>query len=194
MKTPILLVGLCAALLSGCVSVLPQPEAPDALYKITSKARFADLPHTLVVREPEAARIIAGQALVSESATGEYRLIPGVEWSGPSTRQIQYAIIDSFAPEAPGHAVAPELGVLAEYELATRVSALRLRGETALCSMVVSVITNRNRELIARAQVSAEGVASDESAKARAMALSEVASDCATQASAFALETLKALP
>lgn len=194
MKTSMIFAGLSAVTLSACVSVLPEPEAPDALYTISSQARFDDLPHTLIVREPEAPIILAGQALVSEGADGELRLIPGVEWSGPATRQIQYSIIDSFAPEAPGHAVPPELGVLAKYELATRVSDLRVRGDTALCGMIVSVIANSNRQLVARTRVSAEETASGGSAKARAMALSDAASACTEQASQFALETLKTLP
>ncbi|MEL6856867.1 MAG: ABC-type transport auxiliary lipoprotein family protein [Pseudomonadota bacterium] len=194
MKTSIILAGLSAVALSGCVSVLPEPEAPDALYTISAQTRFDDLPHTLIVREPEAPVILAGQALVSEGVDGELRLIPGVEWSGPATRQIQYSIIDSFAPEAPGHAVPPELGVLAAYELATRVSDLRLRGDTALCGIVVSVIASNRRELIARTYVSAEEAATSSSAKDRAMALSDAASDCAAQASQFALETLQTLP
>ncbi|MEL7039945.1 MAG: ABC-type transport auxiliary lipoprotein family protein [Pseudomonadota bacterium] len=194
MRLPYTLSLLFVAALAGCVSVLPEPEAPDALYSINAEQRFTTLSHNLVIREPEAARLIAGQALVSEGADGGLRMIPGVEWSGPATRQIQMAMIDSFDPGASASAFAPELGVLTDYELASRLSALHLREETAICQMVVNVISSRDRTLMARTEVMASAEASSRAARDRALALQQAASDCAAQASAFAINVLSAQP
>lgn len=182
---------LSASLLSACVSVLPEPERPDALYEIAATQDLTGLNHDLIVREPEAPRLMAGQGMVSEGADGGLRLIAGVEWSEPATRQIQLAMIDSFKTGEAGNAVLPELGVLADYELASQLSILRLEGETAVCKMVVSLIETQGRSLLARRDIRASQLANGGGTSARAKALKTAASDCATQASAFAIETLQ---
>lgn len=190
MNMKLALVGLGAASLSACVSVLPEPVAPDALYQIEAQTNLMGLTHDIIVREPEAPRLIAGQGIVSEGADGGLRMIPGAEWSGPATRQIQLAMIDSFATGTDGNAVLPELGIFADYELASKLSVLRLRGETAMCEMVVSLIATEDRSLVARADITSETRADSGKAKDRALALKEAASDCATQASQFAIDKL----
>lgn len=180
------------AALSGCVSVLPEPEAPDALYKIDATKRFVGLSENLIVREPEAARLLAGQGMVSAGADGGLRMVSGVEWSGPATRQLQFAMIESFPSDQTGYAVAPELGIFADYELASRVTDLHLEGDRAVCEMTVSLIATATRDLLARTTVSASIPASDGSNRARALALSAAASDCAAQASEFAIKSVAA--
>ncbi len=190
MTLKIATLGVAASLLGACVSVLPEPSAPEALYRIEAQTQIEGLAHNLIIREPEAPRLIGGQGLVSEGADGGLRMIPGVEWSGPATRQIQLAIIDSFAPGAPGNALLPELGVLTEYELATELSLLRLDGETAICRMMVSLIATQSRSLIARTAVEAREQAPSQRAADRASALREAATVCAAKASQFAIEAL----
>ena len=57
-------------LLAGCVSVLPEPEAPDALYRIEGSRMVANLSQNVVVREPDAPRLSSGQSMVSEDSAG----------------------------------------------------------------------------------------------------------------------------
>lgn len=184
-------LGLVASLLAACVSVLPEPQAPDALYSIEANLEHAGLAHNITIREPEAARLMAGQGMVSEGANGGLRLIAGVEWSGPATRQIQFAMIDSFKTGEAGSAVAPEMGVLTPYEMASRLSALKLNGTRAVCEMKVTVIASVDRSLVAQTIVRAEQTATSSSSANRARALRVAASDCASQASQFAIETLQ---
>lgn len=182
---------LSASALTACVSVLPEPTGPDALYEIEATQDLAGLTQDLIVREPEAPRLMAGQGMVSEGADGGLRLVAGVEWSGPATRQIQLAMIDSFKTGEAGNAVLPELGIFADYELASQLSVLRLEGETAVCKMVVSLIETQGRNLLARRDITASEQASGRDAASRAAALKTAASACATQASAFAIEQLR---
>ena len=184
-------LGLAVTALTACVSVLPEPEAPDALYSIEAEVTLPGLAHDITIREPEAARLMAGQGLVSEGADGGLRLIARAEWAGPATRQIQFAMIDSFKTGEAGSAVAPETGVLTPYELASRLSTLKLNGTQAICEMKVTVIASVDRSLVAQTIVRAEQSATSSSAANRARALRAAASDCASQASQFAIETLK---
>jgi len=182
---------VAAAMLSACVSVLPEPATPDALYQVDAPQKLAGLSQHLIVREPEAPRLIAGQGMVSQGTDGGLRLIPGVEWSGSATRQIQLAMIDSFKAGETGHALLPEMGVVTFFELATQLKTLGLKGETANCVMSVNVISTRDRSLKASTEVSAEIAALSGSGSDWAAALRAAASDCAGQAAAFAVDNLK---
>ena len=193
MNMKLFVIAACAAVTSACVSILREPTVADALYSIEAETELSGLPSDLIVREPDAPRLISGQALVSLSNDGGLRLVPGVEWSGPATRQIQLAIVDSFKTDGIGNAVLPELGIFADHELATKLSVLRLEGETAVCEMVVSLIATNNRALIARTDVSATEPAQSNRTSDRARALKTAASACATQAAEFAIDTLSEL-
>ena len=188
------LISLIAAAtaLSGCVSVLPEPDAPDALYRIEVARDLTGLNQDLIIREPEAPRLIAGQGIVSEASDGALRLIPGVEWSGSATRQLQLAMIDSFVIGDEGHAVLPELGVVAPFEMASQIKALNLEGNRAVCAMTASVVSTQGRELVARTEISANADAASRSGRDRALALRTAASNCAVQAAEFAISAIPA--
>ncbi|MEO0607422.1 MAG: ABC-type transport auxiliary lipoprotein family protein [Pseudomonadota bacterium] len=188
---PLCLVAAGLAL-SACVSVLPEPSAPDALYRIDAAEPYSGLQSHVTVREPEAPRLIAGPGLVSEARDGALRLIPGVEWSGSATRQMQLAMIDSFEVGTGGHALLPELGVIAPVELASQFKVFNLRGETAVCEMTISLVTSGQRDLLARTEIKARATAASRSGRDRAQAMRLAGSDCAAQAAGFVIETLAA--
>lgn len=193
MSLRISIIAASVCLATACVSVLPEPEAPEALYRVEAVSELSGLSQDLIVREPEAPRLISGQNMISEGADGGLRVVRGVEWSGPSTRQIQLAIVNSFKIGEAGNAVLPEIGVLAEFELASQLKVLRLRGDTGMCEMAVSLISSRDRSLLARTQITARQEARSGSARDRALALKDAASDCAAQATQFAIDTLSNL-
>lgn len=176
--------------LGGCVSVLPQPKAPEALYRLQAAQDFSGLSQNIIVREPEAPRLLAGQGMVSEAVDGALRLIPGVEWAGSATRQMQLAMIDSFEVGGGGYAVLPELGVIAPFELASQLKVFNLQGETAVCEMSVSVVTTGNRQLLARTEIRARETALSNTARDRAQALRQAGSACAAQVATFVIDTI----
>jgi len=177
-------------MLPACVSVLPEPATPDALYRVEALQKFEGLSQHLIIREPEAPRLIAGQGMVSEGTDGGLRLIPSVEWSGSATRQIQLAMIDSFKIGGPANALLPELGIIADYELASQLKTLSLQGQTARCVMTVSVVTTGDRHLLALTEVRATIESDSNSGRDRALALRDAASNCAAQAAQFAVGAL----
>lgn len=190
MRLSVISVLALAPLLSGCLSVLPEPATPDALYRVEAAQKFDGLSEHLIVREPEAPRLIAGQGMVSEGADGGLRLVPSVEWSGSATRQIQLAMIDSFQVGDAGNALLPEMGVSAAFELGSQLKTLSLRGNTARCVMTLSLVTTGDRQLVALTEVSASKIADSDRNRDRAKALREAASDCAAQAAQFAVDSM----
>lgn len=177
---------ISALALGACVSVLPEPTTPDALYRISAVSSGPSLNADISIREPEAPRIFAGSALVSEDAAGALRLIPGVEWAGPATRQFQLALVDSFSKEGAGAAVLPETGVAARYELASRLTSFGLQNGEAVCGVSVTIIDSRTRELVSSETIAVSNFAQSDGAADRAMAMKSVAEQCVSKVSSFA--------
>lgn len=192
MKSSLIALAALAPALAGCLSVLPEPEAPDALYRVEAAQKFDGLSQHLIIREPEAPRLIAGQGMVSEGSDGGLRLVANVEWSGSATRQIQLAMIDSFEVGDQGHALLPELGVGADYELGSQLKVLNLKGDQAHCVMTLSLVTTGDRQLVALKEVSSAHIAASDSNRDRALALRTAASNCAAQAAQFAVASMPA--
>nr|WP_070961478.1 ABC-type transport auxiliary lipoprotein family protein [Hyphomonas sp. Mor2] len=192
MRQTLISIAILTPLLGGCLSVLPEPATPDALYQVEAAQKFDGLAQHLIVREPEAPRLIAGQGMVSEGPNGGLRLVPSVEWSGSATRQIQLAMIDSFKVGESGNALLPEMGVSADFELGSQLKVLSLQGDRARCVMTLSLVRTGNRDLVALTEISASSMATSGNNRDRAIALREAASDCAAQAAQFAVASTPA--
>lgn len=184
------IVSICLLGATGCLSVLPEPETPDALYAIEAVAGGPELTANITIREPEAGRLISGTALVSKDAGGALRLIRGAEWAGPATRQMQLALVDSFSTSLSGAAVLPESGVRTQFQLSSRIQTLGLIGEIAECSVSVGVVHGRSRELIAQTRISAQQLATGPSTPERAQALKAATQRCVQDMARFGAKTL----
>lgn len=181
------ILSLAATLtLAGCVSVLPEPEAPDALYRISAIGAPIALNQTVIIKEPEAPQIMSGRQMVREDAGGAIRLIPGTEWAGRSTRLLQLALVDSFGGGR-GSAVLPESGVDADYELSIRLTTLGFEGERAVCSGAASLIEGSTRKIVAQDRVDVSHDGTDTGPNS----LKTVSETCVGEFAAFLSEALK---
>lgn len=185
------LLGLIGVGVAGCVSVLPEPATPDALYAIDAPGVRQTLVADLIIREPEAPQIVAGRALVSEDTSGAIRLVASVEWAGRSTRLLQLALVDSFAIDGAGAALLPETGVATAYELSSRVQAFELRGDQAVCEISVVVLSTFGNSLIQQGEVSASQPVTSRAAADRAGAMKAVAEQCVAEMAAFATDVVE---
>lgn len=178
--------------LVGCVSVLPEPEAPDALYRIDAPSMRQTLTRNIVIREPDAPQISAGQAMVSEDSSGAFRLIPSVEWTGRSTRLLQLALVDSFTVDGDGAALLPETGVAASYALSSRLQAFELQGHEAVCDVsLVLHETGASRSYFKQSEVSVHRPVEGSSTADRAIAMKAAAEQCVAEISEFVAQTLQ---
>ncbi|MEM9054692.1 MAG: ABC-type transport auxiliary lipoprotein family protein [Pseudomonadota bacterium] len=177
--------GAAAIALAGCVSVLPEPEAPDALYRIEGQKTIQGLTENVIIREPEAPRLSAGQAMVSEMS-GRLRLIPRVEWAGAATRQMQNAIIDSFSLQNDGNALLPESGVSTAYEVFSHMKVFHVVDGEAVCDMTVATTFLISRNGASQVEhVSAKVPVRGDRADDLAFALKEAGEQCAEEAARF---------
>ena len=82
--------------LTACVSVLPEPEVPDGLYRFGAMTETYPVETVVAVREPEASRLFGGRVIASEDPAGALRLVRGVEWADSATRLMQVAVLDAL--------------------------------------------------------------------------------------------------
>ncbi|MEM1086433.1 MAG: ABC-type transport auxiliary lipoprotein family protein [Pseudomonadota bacterium] len=186
MRLTALISGALALTLTGCVSVLPEPTTPDALYRIEAAATPRFINATVVIREPEAPQIMSGRAMIREDSAGAIRLIPSVEWAGRSTRLMQLALVDSLVGDL-GGAVLPESGVQAEYEVSTRLSTLGFVGDAAVCNGTVNLVNLKTRQIVRQSRIEAR--TSDSEARS-AQTLKGASEACVEQIASFVEATL----
>ena len=87
---------IVAACLAACVSILPEKKAPEALYRFGPMESMHALDASIVIREPEASRLVGGRAIAAEDSDGALRLVKDVEWTDSVTRMMQVALLDTL--------------------------------------------------------------------------------------------------
>lgn len=173
--------------LSACLSLIPTPDAPTALYRLgpvqgdVARPIAADI----VIREPEAPRILAGSDMAAKDENGAIRLIRNVEWADRSTRLMQLTLLDYLDSEGEGVAVIPEAGTRASYELAWRISEFSLQNGDAIASLELTLLSANLRAPLEQTTVSASVPASGTSNGARAIALAEAGRQVVAQTADF---------
>lgn len=167
--------------LTACVSVLPEPEVPNGLYRLGDVDERSSISRTLIIREPEGARIYSGKPMVAVGDDGALRLIKGAEWAQPASQMLQVGLLDSFGTDGGGLALAKATGAPGDLELAWRISDFTVSGMVANCELELTLLDGRNRKPLAQKIIEAQAVSSSGTAAARAVALVAAAEDCVHQ-------------
>ena len=178
--------------LSACVSVLPEPQGPDALYGIDAPQAAVNVDADIIIREPDAPSLLAGKAVVSEDPTGAMRLVRDVEWSDRATRLMQRALLDAISPTGEGVALANTSASLARFELSWRLVDFQLLGSTGVCRIRATVFEINNGTTAAQTIVEAERPARSDDNVDRIRALSEAGTACVASVAGFLQETTRA--
>jgi cholesterol transport system auxiliary component len=187
------LIASLAALtmLSGCVSLFPEPEIPTGLYRlgpVEADSRFS-ITNSVMVRQPEAPRILSGVQMASRDDDNAIRLIRGVEWADRVPRLMQLTVLDYLGTNGAGAAILPETGARVDYELSWRLSEFSLQGNTALAVAELTLLDGRTRKPLRQMTVTSRQQATSRTAENRAQALAEAGRDLARQAAGFIAQT-----
>ncbi len=161
--------------LGACVSVLPEPETPSALYRFGPTAEVAglQLDRNVLISQPEAPRVLAGVEIAARDEAGAVRIIKGVEWADRAPRLLQLTLLDMLNGDGLGHALLPESGALADYHLSWRLAEFSLQGNTATASVEYILIDAKTRQALVQTTASVDIDARGSSASARAEAMAE---------------------
>lgn len=174
-----------AAALAGCVSVLPEPDAPGALYRFGPMPATHQLSAVISIREPDAPRLFGGRAIASQAPDGSLRLVPGVEWADRATRMFQLSLLDTLDSSAGGAAISASEARAGDYVLSWRISDFSLTGDTARCQLELTLIPEMPDGVVAQTGVTNTATASGRSASARAQAMAEAGRGCVREAADF---------
>lgn len=178
--------------LAGCVSVLKQPEAPDAYYRIGPMEPAHKLGATVTIREPEASRIFSGRTIAAEDESGGLRIVRGVQWTDNATEMMQGALLDSLSGEGEFAAQPSDSAGPAQYELNWRISDFTLSGDEARCRLDATLVKGRTRTVVSQTNFATTALALDGSNAARAKALTDAGRACLSDLAAFIVaETAK---
>jgi len=170
---------------SACVSVLPEAKVPEGLYRFGPMEAVYDLDASIIIREPEASRLVAGRAIAAEDSSGALRLVRGVEWADTSTRLMQTALLDLFGGAGAGVAIAPDTGAPADYELSWWVSDFTLSDTTGRCRIRATLLDGRTRKVLDQTLISTSATAEGKTNAQRARALTEAGKACVSDVAAF---------
>lgn len=186
-----LIVSLASMMaLSACVSFLPEPEAPGALYRLgpVDGAQSIAFKGSVLVRQPEAPRIFSGIDIAARDGDDALRLVKGVKWADRAPRMFQMTLLDFLGTNEGGFAILPETGARADYELSWRLSEFVLAGRTGIARAELTLLDGKTRKPLKQLTVSSQKEAKSNTGGARAEALAEAGRDVARQAAQFVAE------
>ncbi|MEM8919859.1 MAG: ABC-type transport auxiliary lipoprotein family protein, partial [Pseudomonadota bacterium] len=183
------LAAMSIAFLNACVSVLPEPTAPDALIQIPASRGGSDasLSADISVFTPEASRALSGVDIAVSDA-GALRYLKRVKWADASPRLLQASLVDALtALGGPGHAFSAQTATRADFEVRWRISELSVSPKMgpARVAARVSVLDARTRRVIDETQLRASVAPATQQQSDRAEALAEAAQILSEDAAAF---------
>ncbi|HEY7800449.1 MAG TPA: ABC-type transport auxiliary lipoprotein family protein [Hyphomonadaceae bacterium] len=190
MKTRILPVLALASALSGCLSVLPEPQIPSALIALPAdraQAPADPLQADVSVYPPDSTRAFAGVDIAVRTDQ-EMVYLGDVRWVDAAPRLLQNAVVDSLAKAGGnGRAVTAQIGALVDYEVRWRIidfSASRDAGPVRV-EVAVSLLDALTRRMVAQDNFSTTATPSDRAPRARAAALALAAQSVADEVAGF---------
>lgn len=145
MKKILTLLPAMAALFSaGCVSILPEAQAPKPRFHIAAADAGAlsgdALPFSLVVEEPRATRVYDTVRIAVSSAPGRIEYLGGAEWADRAPRLFQTALVQTFEDAGRILAVGDRIALpVADIVLQTDLRNMELSVEGGDRAAVVSV-------------------------------------------------------
>jgi ABC-type uncharacterized transport system auxiliary subunit len=186
-----------AVLLSGCVSVLPQPFVPTALIALPADratAPASPLQADVAVFPPDSSRAFAGADIAVRSAQ-ELVYLGEVRWSDAAPHLLQGAVVNALTQAGgPGRAVPAELGAEVDYDVRWRIVDLSAGSETSPgnVEVQVSLMDSHTRRMVAQQTFRTQSQPADRAPRARAAALALATQQVADQVADFVAKTVPA--
>lgn len=179
-----------ALMLSACVSVLPEPEVPEALIALPAErasAPGAPLQADIVVFPPDATKAYSGVDIAVRSEQ-EIVYLANVRWVDAAPRLLQGAVIDSLVRSGgPGRAVPAQLAARGDYDLRWRVVDLSAGPNATPVHVAVdaNLVDTATRRILQQKRFEASATPESRAPRDRAAALALVAQKVADDVAAF---------
>ena len=120
---------------SGCVSVLPDPEPANTVYRLTT-----DVPRvapnmgapTVRIDTPSAARMISGRQIVVSPDAKRMAIAGGAEWSDALPDMVQQTFLDILGARADIEGLIPISGARSKYRVHLNIDNFEARFEKSV--------------------------------------------------------------
>lgn len=153
------LVGALCIASAGCVSVIPEPAAPDAIYQLgfgEAGNPTEALSGTIVVREPDGPRLLVGRQITAIEPNGALSVLGDAQWADNASLMLKFSLIDRLnAYGGDGVAVSNASGTRGDVELHWRLQSFSLTGEAAEVAFTLSILEGRTRSPLAQKRFTA---------------------------------------
>jgi len=191
-----LTMAAAALCLAGCISLLPEPPPPSAIYSLRAgpvePLGGAPKPLVLAVAEPTAPRSVSGADIVWRRDS-TIAFMEGAVWDGAAPDLLQAMLVDVMDRRCGVRAVvradAEVRWDILAFEVVEDGSRLEARIET-----VAQLLTLRDRMVVAHARFDATAPISSRSGRAAAAALERVATEAAIKTADWAVATAQVQP
>ena len=190
LQKPFLIASCTAlALLSGCITVLPETEPPTHLVRMPTGDRTTpgELDQRVLIHQPDATGALAG-AEIAAIRDGGLVYINNVRWADAPSRQLQSALVDRLS-EATGNgwAATMESGARGEFELhwSIRDLAFDMDANEAVCDLRLTLLAVKTRNVVASDRIRTTAPTTGRSDAARANAVANAMSEASDIAAEF---------
>lgn len=179
-------------LLGGCISLLPEPPPPPALYVLEAQGvqplPGAPIDAVIAVAEPTGERAILGADLIWR--TGDSIAYVGqTQWSSRASEALQQTLLETLLRQGRFRSAARAGEAQAEYQIRWEVLDFEVREETMTARFVADVrLVARGRQILAQRIVSAEAPVAGRSSALAANALARAAREGSARIGEFAAE------
>lgn len=133
---------------SGCVSVLPDPEPANAIYRLNMPAtKLEAMRSAPIIRidQPAAARMVGTRKIIVSPDAQRLAIAGGAEWADALPNMVQKALVDKMATRADMIGVMPSAGARADYRVHMNIDNFEARfdngPETAPLVMISYSVT-----------------------------------------------------
>jgi len=197
-----LTMAAAALCLAGCISLLPEPPPPSAIYSLRAgpvePLGGAPKPLVLAVAEPTAPRSVSGADIVWRRDS-TIAFMEGAVWDGAAPDLLQAMLVDVMDRRGGVRAVVRAGGgVRADAEVRWDILAFEVVEDgsrlEARIETVAQLLTLRDRMVVAHARFDATAPISSRSGRAAAAALERVATEAAIKTADWAVATAQVQP
>lgn len=158
---PLLSLGLGTLLVSGCVSVLPEPVVPEALYRLQDTMHYTQgqpisLPVNITVFEPDGSSLLLSRDIVFEGDNGRLSVVRDAQWSDPASHLLQALLLDRLsvrAENSPGLALSERTTAVNPVEMRWQVRDFMVREDEAVASFRVTLLSGRTRQVLGQFEI-----------------------------------------